>query len=86
MSIVRGGSAAASTTAKGWADDLAAEFGKAIDAYREGFAKATSRVPVGEDENDRRLLAQLGMTLGVVYLIFLTLWMWATRLRWKPNA
>jgi hypothetical protein len=34
---------------------------------------------------DSRLVMQIGMLLGVVYLAFLTVWFWATRLRWNPR-
>ena len=29
---------------------------------------------------------QVGMVLGTVYLAFLTVWFWATRLRWSPRS
>jgi hypothetical protein len=29
---------------------------------------------------------QLGMLLGVVYLAFLSVWFWATRVRWNQRA
>jgi len=39
----------------------------------------------GDGLRDSRLLAQLGIVLGMVYLAFLTVWFWATRLRWNPR-
>jgi hypothetical protein len=35
----------------------------------------------GEDARDGRFLMQMGMLLGMVYVAFLTAWLWATRLR-----
>jgi hypothetical protein len=35
----------------------------------------------GETARDGRLLMQMGMLLGMVYVAFLTAWFWATRLR-----
>lgn len=35
----------------------------------------------GEAARDGRLVMQMGMLLGMVYLAFLTAWVWATRLR-----
>ena len=53
---------------------------------REGFDRSVGRV-VPDDEGDglrdSRLRAQLGIVLGLVYLAFLTVWFWATRLRWN---
>jgi hypothetical protein len=57
-------------------------------AFRDGFARGTSRVgqEVDGQAGDARLIAQLGMALGFVYLAFLTVWFWATRLRWQARA
>jgi hypothetical protein len=59
----------------------------AIDVVREGFDRSVGRVAVedGEGLRDSRLLAQLGIVLGLIYLGFLTVWFWATRLRWNPR-
>jgi len=35
----------------------------------------------GQGARDNRLLLQLGMLLGMGYLAFLTIWLWATRMR-----
>jgi vacuolar-type H+-ATPase subunit H len=55
---------------------------------REGFDRGVGRV-VPDDEGDglrdSRLRAQLGIVLGLVYLAFLTVWFWATRVRWNPR-
>jgi hypothetical protein len=64
--------------------------GGVIDVIREGFDRGAGRVLPVEDGNgeglrDSRLLAQLGIVLGMVYLAFLTVWFWATRLRWNPR-
>jgi hypothetical protein len=50
--------------------------------------QATGRVGQEADEavRDGRLIAQLGLALGFVYLAFLTVWFWATRLRWQARA
>jgi hypothetical protein len=56
---------------------------------REGFDRAVSRPVFSEDSEglrDARLLAQLGIVLGTIYVAFLTVWFWATRLRWNPRA
>jgi hypothetical protein len=45
-----------------------------------------SPLPAQDDESDRRLLVQIGVVLGTVYLAFLTVWFWATRLRWNPRT
>jgi hypothetical protein len=50
---------------------------------REGFDQAT-RAAAGEVTdgfNDTRLMVQIGMALGVVYVAFLSIWFWATRVR-----
>jgi hypothetical protein len=63
--------------------------GSVIEAFRDGFERAIDRAqPRAFDEEslDRRLLAQIGIVLGTVYLAFLTVWFWATRLRWNPRT
>jgi hypothetical protein len=58
-----------------------------LDAVREGFERVTRDVPTGVgDEQDRRITAQVGVVLGLVYLAFLTVWFWATRLRWRTRV
>ena len=56
-----------------------------VDVIREGFDRSVGRVPVedGGSLGDGRLLARLGVVLGTIYLAFLTIWFWATRLRWN---
>jgi hypothetical protein len=58
-----------------------------VETFREGVARGTGRVSDGDGEAamDSRLVMQIGMLLGVVYLAFLTVWFWATRLRWNPR-
>jgi hypothetical protein len=61
--------------------------GEALEAIKEGFDRVTRDLPAeAGDEQDRRILAQVGVVLGLVYLAFLTLWFWATRLRWRPHT
>jgi hypothetical protein len=55
-------------------------------AIRDGFARGVRGLGTEDDgTSDTRLLMQLGMLLGTVYLAFLTVWFWATRLRWNPR-
>ena len=61
--------------------------GTIIDPIRDGFERAVAR-PGAEDAErlrDARLLMQLGIVLGTIYLAFLTVWFWATRVRLKPR-
>jgi hypothetical protein len=54
----------------------------------EGFGRVT-REAAGEAADglsDTRLVVQVGMLLGVVYLAFLSVWFWATRARVRPPA
>jgi hypothetical protein len=54
---------------------------------REGFAQVTRDAGETADGlSDSRLMVQIGMLLGVVYLAFLSVWFWATRVRWSPRA
>jgi hypothetical protein len=50
---------------------------------RDGFMRGAGRLAEdGYDEaTDNRLLMQLGIVLGTVYMAFLTIWFWATRIR-----
>ncbi len=58
-----------------------------VDPLREGFDRAVARPSAeAEDLKDGRLLVQIGVVLGVIYLAFLTAWFWATRLRWSARA
>lgn len=36
------------------------------------------------DEPERRLMVRVGLALGAAYLLFLAVWIWATRLRSRP--
>ncbi|MGH2922233.1 MAG: hypothetical protein ACRDKU_09225 [Gaiellaceae bacterium] len=38
-----------------------------------------------ENLRDTRLLLKIGLLLGMAYLVFLTLWFWATRVRPRPT-
>jgi hypothetical protein len=55
-------------------------------AFRDGFSHGANGLADGDGEaaRDSRLMMQMGMLLGMVYLGFLTIWFWATRLR--PQA
>jgi hypothetical protein len=56
---------------------------------RDGFDRAVSRPLFSEDSEglrDARLLAQIGIVLGTIYVAFLTVWFWATRVRWNLRA
>ena len=58
-----------------------------VAAIRDGFARATGGgFAESNDDGDGRLMVQVGVALGAVYLSFLTLWFWATRLRWRPRT
>jgi uncharacterized protein YoxC len=55
---------------------------------RDGF-RGPGRPGTGTTDDgtsDTRLLMQIGMLLGTIYLAFLTVWFWATRLRWNPRT
>jgi hypothetical protein len=57
------------------------------DVLREGLPDRANvsrgLSPAEYDSGRDRLLMQVGVALGTVYLVFLTLWFWATRLRWN---
>ena len=78
---------AASATAgvAGRVGNAATELGSTV---RDGFMRGAGQIQDGADDEavDTRLLMQLGMVLGTVYLAFLTVWFWATRLRWSPRS
>ena len=57
-----------------------------VTAIRDGFARATGGIAEPVENGDGRLMVQVGVALGAVYLSFLTLWFWATRLRWRPRT
>jgi hypothetical protein len=62
-------------------EDLAQEF-------HDGFMRGAGRLAdeLSEAERDARLLRQLGYGLGLVYAVFLVVWLWATRIRWQVRA
>jgi hypothetical protein len=57
-------------------------------AFRDGFSRGAGGLTDGDGEaaRDSRLMMQIGMLLGMVYLGFLTIWFWATRLRPHPGS
>jgi hypothetical protein len=58
-----------------------------IDRIAEGFGQAVEGGRRKADGlTDPRLLVQIGIVLGLVYTAFLTLWFWATRVRWNPRG
>jgi hypothetical protein len=61
--------------------------GTIVDPIRDGFEKAVARNGDEDAEGlrDARLLMQIGIVLGTVYLAFLTVWFWATRMRTTPR-
>jgi uncharacterized protein YoxC len=63
---------------KGAAEDIAKDI-------RDGFLRGVTG-STDDGATDTRLLMQIGMLLGTVYLAFLTVWFWATRLRWNPRT
>jgi len=56
--------------------------GSIIEPIRDGFDRIR-RGQVDYDDGDKRLLMQVGIALGTLYVAFLTVWFWATRLRWN---
>ena len=57
--------------------------GSITGPIRDGF-DLIRRGRVDYEQGDTsRLLMQVGMVLGTVYVAFLTVWFWATRLRWN---
>jgi hypothetical protein len=58
-------------------------FQSALQSFHDGFEQAIvdEREDVGEAFRDSRLMMQIGMLLGFVYLGFLSIWFWATRVR-----
>jgi hypothetical protein len=44
-----------------------------------------ARPDVHENPRDTRLMIKIGLLLGMGYVLFLTLWFWATRLRPRPT-
>ena len=82
-----GGTSAATGSSKPTTERSRAGSGL-IDDIREGFDRGARRVVPDDDGDglrDSRLLTQLGIVLGLVYVAFLTVWFWATRMRWNPR-
>jgi hypothetical protein len=92
--------AAAVASGLGWGGGVRASTGQAVlaahaatddfaQAIRDGFLLGAGRSGIGVSDDgasDARLAMQIGMLLGTVYLAFLTVWYWATRLRWNPRT
>jgi hypothetical protein len=59
-----------------------------VSELTEGFARATQDAPgeVADGLSDSRLVVQLGMLFGILYLAFLSVWFWATRTRASTRA
>jgi hypothetical protein len=57
--------------------------GLVVDPVRDGFERVVRGALAAPDDGDRQLLERIGIVLGTIYLGFLTLWFWATRLRWN---
>jgi hypothetical protein len=55
---------------------------RVTDPIREGFERVR-RAPGEYANGDGRLLMQVGVVLGTIYAAFLTIWFWATRVRWN---
>ena len=55
----------------------------ALESLRDGFERTIvdEQDDGGEAFHDSRLMMQIGMMLGFVYLGFLSVWFWATRVR-----
>jgi hypothetical protein len=56
-------------------------FDSALQSFRDGFEQAIvdTRDEAEDGLSDSRVMVQIGMLLGFVYLGFLTVWFWATR-------
>jgi hypothetical protein len=72
--IVRDAGAVKAEHAEGFVPHIVSEL-------TEGFARATRDAPgeAADGLSDSRLVVQLGMLFGIVYLAFLSVWFWATR-------
>jgi hypothetical protein len=82
-------SATSRVTAFGQRDVRAAVplLGGSLEKVAEGIDRVLERPreEAADGLTDSRLLVQIGIALGFVYLAFLTIWFWATRLRWNPR-
>jgi hypothetical protein len=77
---------AGSRLGSGVATAAGSVLGSVVDPVREGFGRAVRPTARSDSVHDSRLLAQIGIVLGTVYLAFLTLWFWATRVRWSVRG
>jgi hypothetical protein len=79
--IVRDAGAVKAEHAEGFLPQIVSEL-------TEGFARATRDAPgqAADGLSDSRLVVQLGMLFGIVYLAFLSVWFWATRTRAGTRA
>jgi hypothetical protein len=68
------------------ADATESAVGAIVHPLRDGFGRAVRPTADSDSLRDSRLLAQIGIVLGTIYLAFLTVWFWATRLRWNVRA
>jgi hypothetical protein len=61
---------------------------KLMDPVRGGFNEVVRDAPDGSTDglSDSRLMTQIGMLFGFVYLGFLTVWFWATRVRGSRSS
>jgi hypothetical protein len=59
--------------------------GSIVGSFRDGLDRALGDGPLvdGYEDGRERLMAQIGVVLGTIYLAFLTVWFWATRVRWN---
>ncbi len=89
MSAVTSGASLdrAASTVVGVAGRVGAATSELGGTVRDGFLQGAGYVQGSDDEAiDTRLLMQVGMVLGTVYIAFLSVWFWATRLRWSPRS
>jgi hypothetical protein len=70
---------ARAATAAGAVDTIAKLFEPVRDGFEQVVRDAADEAADGL--SDSRLMTQIGMLLGFVYLGFLTVWFWATRIR-----
>jgi hypothetical protein len=61
-------------------------FANLIGPLREGFGRVVQEGPdagPADGASDSRLMVQIGMVLGLVYVALVCIWFWLTRLRWN---
>jgi hypothetical protein len=54
--------------------------------YQPGIAAVATKSAHGDELRDRAQMIKIGAVLAVAYLVFLTVWFWATRLRQRPAS